>query len=287
LLDAKVKFWASLGNHDNASQASYKNWNMGGQRFYTFRVDDNGPAKIGARFFALDSNYMDQKQLTWIESELKKSKSEWKIAFFHHPLYSSGGKHGSATDLRSLVEPLFMANGVTVVFAGHDHFYERIKPQNGIYHFVVGAGGSLRKGDIDRSSGLTEVGYDADYSFMLAEISGLDLYFQAVSRTGKTIDSGVIHHTPFAEVAAPAAPLPASGSTPVVAAPVAAQPPVGPSPSPSPQPSPTASPATPAPTVTASPSPKATPAASPKPKATPKPKPTPTPSPKPSPKPSP
>jgi hypothetical protein len=261
LLDAKVKFWASLGNHDNASEANYKNWNMIGQRFYTFRVADGGASKVGVRFFALDSNYMDQKQLQWVQSELKNSTSEWKIAFFHHPLYSSGRTHGSAKDLRSLIEPLFMANGVTVVFAGHDHFYERIKPQNGIYHFVTGAGGSLRKGDIDRSTGLTEVGFDTDYSFMLAEISGLDFYFQAISRTGKTVDSGVIHHTPFAEVALPAAPLPASpGSTQVVPAPVAAQPPVGPTPSPAPTPAPSASPS-----PSAQPTPKATPSPTPKP----------------------
>jgi hypothetical protein len=252
---------------------NYKDWNMGGQRFYTFRV---GGGSIGVRFFALDSNYMDKQQLDWVESELKKSKSEWKIAFFHHPLYSSGRKHGSTTDLRSKLEPIFVANGVTVVLAGHDHFYERVKVQQGIYHFVVGAGGSLRKGDIDRSTGLTEVGFDTDYSFMLGEIAGEEFYFQAISRTGQTIDSGVIRHPPFAEAAGPAAPLPPSpGSTPVAPAAV------------SPRPEPVATP-TPAATAPMPPSPtpvvppKASP--SPKPKARPTPKPTPkaTPSPRPS-----
>jgi hypothetical protein len=90
---------------------------------------------------------------------------------------------------------------VSVVFAGHDHFYERIKPQHGINHFVSGAGGSLRKGSIDRSSGLTAAGFDSDYSFMLVEIDGSDMYFQAVGRVGLIVDSGVIHHAPFAEPA--------------------------------------------------------------------------------------
>src|SRR6185295_19006070 len=102
-----------------------------------------------------------------------------------------------SVDLRARLEPLFIANGVTVVFAGHDHFYERVKPQHGIYHFVSGAGGSLRKGDIRRNTGLTEVGFDTDFSFMIVDISELDLYFQAISRTGMTVDSGVIHHPPF------------------------------------------------------------------------------------------
>ena len=95
LLAAKVKFYAALGNHDNPTQVNYRNWNMGGQRFYTFRVGGGLGGGVGVRFFVLDSNYVDKPQLDWLEGELKKSKSEWKIAFFHHPLYSSGKKHGS------------------------------------------------------------------------------------------------------------------------------------------------------------------------------------------------
>ena len=40
--------------------------------------------------------------------ELAQSKSKWKIAYFHHPIYSSGGRHGSEVDLRSIIEPLFI-----------------------------------------------------------------------------------------------------------------------------------------------------------------------------------
>jgi len=209
LLAAKVKFYATLGNHDSPIQINFKDWNMGGQRYYTWQETAGGFAKMGGtgvRFFALDSNYMDKTQLDWLESELKQSSSEWKIAFFHHPLYSSGRTHGSSVDLRALLEPLFTSYGVRVVFSGHDHFYERIKPQNGIQYFVCGAGGSLREHNIDRSSGLTEVGFDTDYSFLMVEIDGLDLYFQAISRTGVTIDAGILHHEPLA--AAEAAPLP-------------------------------------------------------------------------------
>ena len=140
LLTDKVKFYAALGNHDNPTESNYKDWNMGGQRFYTWRASPGGLAKIGSpgvRFFALDSNYLDKPQIDWLESELKKSSSEWKIAFFHHPLYSSGKTHGSSLDLRQQLEPLFMKYGVSLVFAGHDHFYERIKVQNGIYHWCA------------------------------------------------------------------------------------------------------------------------------------------------------
>jgi predicted phosphodiesterase len=211
LIAAKVKFYAALGNHDNSTERMYKDWNMGGERYYTFRVSSGGSSKVGVRFFALDTTYMDKPQLQWLESELQKSSSEWKIAFFHHPLYSSGRTHGSSLDLRAAMEPLFIKHGVNVVFAGHDHFYERIKPQHGIYHFVSGAGGSLRKGDINRGTGLSDAGFDTDYSFMLVEIAGADMYFQSISRTGATVDSGVVHHAPFDEPATTVSSPPAKG----------------------------------------------------------------------------
>jgi 3',5'-cyclic AMP phosphodiesterase CpdA len=185
LLDAGVKFYASLGNHDDANQRFYKNFNMGGKRYYTFRP------KPGIRFFALDSNYMDREQLGWLQTELRSSGSEWKICFFHHPLYSSGGRHGSDVELREVLEPVFVQFGVSAVFTGHEHFYERLKPQQGIYYFISGAGGQLRRGDI-RKTNLTAKGFDQDNHFVLVEIAGDEMYFQAISRTGATVDSGVI-----------------------------------------------------------------------------------------------
>ena len=92
-----------------------------------------------------------------------------------------------------MLEPIFLKYGVDVVLTGHDHVYERIKPQKGIYYFVSGAGGKLRTGDIDRRTGLTEKAYDRDMHFMLFEVVGDQMYFQAISRTGATIDSGVIN----------------------------------------------------------------------------------------------
>jgi len=184
LLEAKVPFYASLGNHDDPTQRFYKPFNMSGEQYYTFTKGD-------ARFFALDSNYMDQPQLKWLEEQLARSNDRWKIAFFHHPLYSSGGRHGSETDLRTHLEPLFVKYGVDVVFAGHEHFYERIHPQHGIYYFIEGGSAKLRKGDILKGP-LTAAGFDTDFSFMLAELGREAMHFQVLSRTGKTVDSGTL-----------------------------------------------------------------------------------------------
>jgi hypothetical protein len=183
LLDQGVKFHAALGNHDSPRQAAYKPFNMGGKRYYTFKP------KSGIRFFALDSTLMDKAQLEWLDKELADSGSEWKIVFFHHPLYSSGSRHGSDMGMRAAVEPLLVKYGVALALAGHDHFYERIKPQQGVHHFVVGGSAKLRAGNVRRTS-LTAKAFDTDRSFLLMEIDGDTLHYQAVSRRGVTVDSG-------------------------------------------------------------------------------------------------
>jgi hypothetical protein len=185
LLDQKMKFYASLGNHDESNQRFYEHFNMNGEEYYQFR-------KGGVSFYALNSNYMDKRQLKWFEGKLEGDTADWKVVFFHHPPYSSGGKHGSEVSLREVVEPLFLRYGVGVVFAGHEHFYERIKPQKGIYYFISGAGGKLRKGDVKRGSPLTEKAFDRDLSFILIEVVKDEMHFQVISRTGQTVDSGVL-----------------------------------------------------------------------------------------------
>jgi predicted phosphodiesterase len=184
LLDAGVQFFATLGNHDNQLNRYYKPYNMGGERYYSF-------VKKNVRFFVLDTDSLDPKQMAWLEDALRRSTDEWKICYFHHPLYSDGGTHGSAVELRVVLEPIFLRYGVNVVFSGHEHFYERLTPQKGIYYFISGAAGQLRRGDVERSE-FKAAAFDQDQSFMLVEIAGGDLLFQAISRAGQIVDSGTI-----------------------------------------------------------------------------------------------
>ena len=188
LLQAGVVFYATLGNHDSQNNRFYKGFNMGGERYFTY-------VKKNVRFFVLDSNQIDPKQRAWFESALSESRDPWRICYFHHPIYSDGGRHGSDVSLRVTLEPLLTKYGVDVVFSGHDHVYERIKPQHGITYFVAGSGGELRKGDVHPSP-MTAAYFDQDQAFMLVEIAGDDLFFETRARTGTVVDSGVIHRQP-------------------------------------------------------------------------------------------
>jgi hypothetical protein len=187
LLDAGVTFFAALGNHDEVSTVAYAPINMQGQRYYTY-------VRRNVRFVVLDTNVLDGPQLKWADATLAQAGEAWKIVYFHHPLYCSAGRHGANVDLRVLLEPLLVKHGVNVVFSGHDHIYERLKPQRGIYYFVTGSSGKLRKGDLEPSE-LTAAGFDQDQAFMLVEISGDDMHFHVVSRAGATVDAGQIRRT--------------------------------------------------------------------------------------------
>jgi hypothetical protein len=193
LLDAGVKFYASLGNHDEPAQRFYEPFNMGGKRYYSFTKGGTPLLTAPAvEFFVLDSTYVTPEQIDWLKGALEGSTAKWKIAYFHHPIYSSGAKHGSEVDLQQLVEPLFVRHGVDVVFAGHEHFYERLKPQKGIYYFTQGGGAKLREGNIRVNSPMTAKGFDTDQSFTLVEIADDRLFFETISRRGQVVDSGAI-----------------------------------------------------------------------------------------------
>lgn len=191
LLRLGIPFYAALGNHDDPRNRNFAKFNMNGQRFYSV-VREN------ARFFFLDTNLLDAPQLRWFEEALRDAREDWKIVVFHHPIYSDGDRHGSNVSVRVALEPLMVQYGVDVVFSGHEHIYERIKPQKGIVYFIVGSSGQLRKGGLTPSA-LTAASFAQDQAFLVASIDGGGMTFQAISRTGLVVDSGVVQERPVTE----------------------------------------------------------------------------------------
>jgi 3',5'-cyclic AMP phosphodiesterase CpdA len=186
LLRMGVPFYAALGNHDDPDNRHYPLFNMNGQRYYS---TVEGPA----RFIFLDTNFMDPPQVKWIDTVLAEAREDWKIVVFHHPFYSDGDRHGSNVSLRVLLEPMLVRHGVDVVFSGHEHIYERVREQKGITHFIVGSSGQLRKGGVTPSA-MTAASFADDNVFLIATIDGPAMSYQAISRTGAIVDSGVLHN---------------------------------------------------------------------------------------------
>jgi hypothetical protein len=187
LLDRGVKFYAALGNHDRDLEIHFKPFNMNDVDRYSF---DQG----NARFVALNSNHpSDPLQIKWLDQVYGDAGTKWRIAFFHHPLYSSGQHAAEGRDvIRPALEPTLIRNHVDVVFSGHEHLYERIKPQHEIKHFVSGGGGRYLY-DYKPSS-FDEVGL-SEHHFMIAEIAGDRMFFEAITHSQQVIDCGVIYRT--------------------------------------------------------------------------------------------
>lgn len=194
LLDDGIKFFAVLGNHDDPRQIAYRPFNMKGERYYSFSPPEDILTKLTTRveFFALDSTNLDRDQLRWLDERLAASRASWKVCFFHHPLYTSGRYRLSARSFRFRLEPLLIRHDVDAAFSGHEHIYQRSELLGGVQYFVTGGAGSLRPGDGAPASYVAHT-FASDYHFMLVEIDGRELHFQAISRSGLTIDAGTLY----------------------------------------------------------------------------------------------
>jgi predicted phosphodiesterase len=194
LLQDGVKFYAVLGNHDDPRQVDYPLFNMKGERYYSFAPPEDPLTRLTTpvEFFALDSTNVDGSQLAWLDERLTISKADWKVVLLHHPLYTSGRYRNAARAHRLALEPILTRHHVNIVLSGHEHIYQRSQLQHNILYFVSGGAGSLRRGDgvpapyIARS-------VDDDYHFVLMEVEGGAMHFQAISRSGETIDAGTLY----------------------------------------------------------------------------------------------
>jgi predicted MPP superfamily phosphohydrolase len=143
-----IPIYSTTGNHDRKEKVKeslyFKYFSLPvnnsdySEAYYSFNIGD-------AHFVALNS-YLSfdpcSPQYKWLAEDLKQSsRYKWKIVFIHEPFYSSG-RHGSNIHQRRVLCPLLEKGGVTLVFSGHDHLYERTKSIKGVTYIVTGGGGA-------------------------------------------------------------------------------------------------------------------------------------------------
>jgi acid phosphatase type 7 len=136
--------------------------------------------------------------VTWLKGDLAANPSSCTLAYWHHPVFSSGSTHGNNPKMIPSWDALY-AGGADVVLSGHDHDYERFAPQTssgvadptrGIREFVVGTGGRSHRafGTIRANS---EVRNSDTYGVLKLTLHTSSYEWQFVPEAGKTFsDSG-------------------------------------------------------------------------------------------------
>ncbi len=195
-LMAVSTLYPSMGNHERNHQnyfdvlsppGPWYSFDSGDAHFVCLQVDGYGNYAPGGT------------QYEWLVNDLAGTSKPWKFVFFHIPPYSSGG-HGSDLNVRQTLSPLFEQYGVTIVFNGHDHDYER-SVANGVTYIVTGGGGApLYPKARDNPA---SVYFARAYHFVQITLSGNTLYGVAIEPDGTEFD----HFTIVLEGATPTATL--------------------------------------------------------------------------------
>jgi hypothetical protein len=193
-----VPFYPTLGNHDWRTDS-------GGPWRAVWYTPANNPARTenyysfdfgNAHVVVINSNESTSPgsaQHTFIDRDLAASRATWKLAAFHHTIYSSGS-HGSS-GIRANLVPLFDRHHVDVVFMGHDHDYERTMPlrddrvvpagQGTVYITTGGGGSSIRPVG---SSSFTAYAESA-FHFTRVRVDGTTLTTEMVRSDGAVRDT--------------------------------------------------------------------------------------------------
>ncbi|HJW55180.1 MAG TPA: metallophosphoesterase [Burkholderiaceae bacterium] len=152
--------WGRFRNRTFPAPGNHEYYTPSATGYYTYFGPAAGPDRRGYYSFnlgawhlvSLNSNLQPadhQQQILWLQADLARHPAHCTLAFWHHPLYSSGG-HGNNDRVKDLWQALSAA-GADVVLVAHDHDYERFAPQDntgrrddihGMREFVVGTGGA-------------------------------------------------------------------------------------------------------------------------------------------------
>lgn len=195
--DAGVVFHASVGNHDmqtNHAQGEIDDkarfGMLGPDGYYKISTPDSYDAngKHLADFFALNSELHGAQfdaQTLWLSEELAKSNALWKFVFLHEPLYTVGGPHAPAIEMRRAIAKSLANHHVQFILAGHNHFYSRMKPVDGTLQMISGGGGRHLAFPHHDKCAVMSV---RTYQFLGVEVYPDRVRFIAIDQYGKTFD---------------------------------------------------------------------------------------------------
>jgi len=145
----KVPVFPVLGNHDvreGNGAAFLENFHppLGSpgstKRYYSFDWGDAHFVALDSELYFGDEGGSAEQQKAFLERDLAATGKRLKIAFLHRSPYGSS-RHGGDKRVRHDLAPIFAKHGVDLVFAGHDHVYERTVPIGGVTYVVSGGGG--------------------------------------------------------------------------------------------------------------------------------------------------
>lgn len=154
------KTWGKFKDRTHPAPGNHEYYTPEAIGYYSYFSEPNDPSRrsyysveIGKwHIVSINSNLRDDAfaaQLEWLKKDLARHPAKCTLAYWHHPVFSSGG-HGNNNFMRPVWQALEDANA-DVVLAGHDHDYERFAPQDvegrrdnahGIREFIVGTGGA-------------------------------------------------------------------------------------------------------------------------------------------------
>jgi|GEM_PF-2195074 len=190
VLSLQVPVYGCLGNHDRFHrkyEITSPLLNMNGCNYYKITFGDNL-----VTFFVLDSERLisfmgDPQQLNWLNDSLNFCKSRWKLVLMHRPIVSSKIRYG-ARALYNVMAPI-LRKQANIVFAAHNHIYERFNPIDGVHYITVGGSGALEKHNIQPIKNCIFL-YNKTQFFFWSEIKDDVLSFKTIDVDGNVIDSG-------------------------------------------------------------------------------------------------
>ena len=195
----------SLGNHDVRREPDgvpyFKRFpELDQARFYSFDHK-------GVHFVSVDTTESlapNSPQLRWLERDLAKSQADWKVLYFHHPLYNGNPGDNGPND--QYLAPIIAKYGVDLLLSGHEHNYQRSRPlnENGTLEVITGGGGqSLHPFRIRQPQ--HNAYRDVDFGHVEVEVTGDRLVGRYIVRDGSVRDTFVIENrtpgTPPADAA--------------------------------------------------------------------------------------